>query len=154
MRSHMRSWLVVAFALAGACAFALAVLNPWWFVGEVTIGPYGAHHCFGGECRGAGLAWLQGSDLWMRSAVATKVAGLVAAFVLVIVGAGVASRRSPRLFARATLVSLATALVCGGYFFAKFPGVEGVAMSFGLPLYIVGLLLGGTAAIAVLRQAR
>src|SRR2546423_9999409 len=110
MRSHMKRWIVVALAVAAACAFALSVQNAWWSVGEVTIGPFGAHHCFGGDCRATGLSWLGGSGLWMRSAVATRVAGLIAMLALVIVRGGVAPRRTPRLFARAPLVSIATAL--------------------------------------------
>ena len=150
MGSHR--WLVVALALVAAIAFALSVqAGDWWHAGEVAIGPFGAHHCFGGDCRTTGLGWLGGDDLWMRSAVATRVAGLVAMFVLVIIAGAVAAKRVPRLFARITVVSLATAAVCGTYFYVRFPGVEGAALGFGVPLYALAIAVGAAAAIITLR---
>lgn len=153
MRAHMnRRWILVSLALAAAVAFALSVQAvTWWSAGEVTIGPFGAHHCFGGDCRTGDLQWLGGGDLWMRSAIATRFAGVIAMFVLVIVAGTLAARRVPRMFARSALVAVATALVCGGYFYAKFPGIDGVALGFGAPLYAIAIVLGAWTALAVLR---
>src|SRR5688572_12420994 len=100
MRAAMESrsrWPVVALALLGAFSFALAVQSAWWTAGEVAIGPFGARHCFGGECRESGLAWIGGSELWMRSAVATRAAGYIAMFVLLAFAGGIAAKREPRL---------------------------------------------------------
>ena len=47
--------LVAALAIVAAAAFALGVQDGhWWSIGEVTIGPFGSHHCFGGACRATG----------------------------------------------------------------------------------------------------
>ena len=156
MRAVVRSrWIVVVTALVASALFALSVwIGEWWTVGEVSIGPLGARHCFGGECRPAGLAWIGGSDLWMRSAIATWVAGLVAMFLLAALAAAVAAGKLPRLVARISLVALATAAVTGGYFVAKFPGVGGASLGQGAILYVVALVIGCVAPIAVLRSRR
>src|ERR1051325_4526698 len=106
MRAHMkRKWLLVAFAVLAAAAMSLSVnAVSWWSAGEVGFGPFGAHRCFGGDCRGTGLAWIGAGELWMRAAVATRVAGIVAMIVLLIVGGAIAAGRIPRLFARVALV--------------------------------------------------
>ncbi|MDB4955860.1 MAG: hypothetical protein JWO36_3429, partial [Myxococcales bacterium] len=100
-------------------------------MGEVGIGPFGASHCFGGECRGTGLSFLGGSELWMRSGTATGVAAIVSMFVLIVLAAGVAARRIPKLAARAALVAIATDLVCGAYFIVGFPGLGGASLDRG-----------------------
>src|SRR5688572_12589127 len=109
MRTLMKSrWIGVALALLGAFAFALAVQSPWWSIGEVTIGPFGARHCFGGECRESGLGWIGASELWMRSAIAARAGGYIAMFVLIALAGGVAAKREPTLVARGTLAAIVT----------------------------------------------
>jgi hypothetical protein len=150
-----KPWIIVAFALISASAFALSVQSGrWWSVGEVAIGPFGTRHCFDGECRASGLAWLGGSDLWMRSAVATGVAGLVTSFLLVVIAGALAARRVPRLAARSSLAALATALAVGGYFVARFPRGDVASIDRGVVLFVVGIVFGIPAAIAVLRSAK
>ena len=148
----MRRWIVVAFALVGASAFALSVQVGWWSLVEASIGPFGTRRCFAGDCREAGLAWLGGGDLWMRSAVAARVAGYVAMAVLVGLAGAVAARRVPRLVARTSLVAIATAIVAGGYFFGAFPGLAGAGIDLGAPLFGVGIVAGIAAAVGVLKS--
>jgi hypothetical protein len=147
-------WLALVLALASACAFAMSVwVGTWWTIGEVTIGPFGARACMGGDCQPRGLAWLGGSDLWMRSAVATGVAGVIAMFLAVTVAGALAARRHPRLLARSMLVAIATAVVTGGYFIFGIPQVGDVTpqIALGIPLYIVGAVLGIAAAVVAAR---
>jgi hypothetical protein len=151
-RTHR--WIALALALAGACAFAVSVwVGAWWNVGEATIGPFGTHACFDGDCRLRGLSWMGADDLWMRSAIATGVAGVVAMFVLTALAGAAAAKRVPRLVARTALVAIATALVCAAYFVGAFPGVGGAPahLDLGAPLYAVGALLGIAAAVVVIR---
>ncbi len=130
-------------------------VGAWWMIGEVTIGPFGARACFNGDCRPRGLAWIGGSDLWMRSAIAAGVAGVVAMFLAVAVASALAAGRSPKLVARSLTVAIATALVTGGYFVGAFPGVGGAEahIDFGMPLYGVACVLGIAAAVLVVRTA-
>ncbi len=147
-------WLVVALALAAACVLAVSVwVGAWWRIGEWTVGPFGARGCMGGDCGLRGLGWLEGGDLWMRSAIATGVAGVISMFLAVCLAGALAAKRVPRLVARSLLAALATALVVGVYFFAKFPGMGGAEQHLGLgaPLYVVGIALAATAAILVQR---
>jgi hypothetical protein len=153
MRRVVRNrWIIVVLALLAASAFALSVqAGMWWSVGEVGIGPFGSSHCFGEECRGSGLSWLAGSDLWMRSGVATGFASLLSMVMLVVLAAGVAARRIPKLAARATLVSLATTLAVGLYFIGAFPGLAGASIDRGVILFGIANVLGIASTIAVLR---
>lgn len=152
----MRSRLLPLFlALAAACAFALALQSAWWWAGEVSIGPFGAHRCFGGECRESGLSWLGGTDLWMRAGVAARAGGYIAMFVLIVLAAGLAAKRIPRLMARCAIVSIITAAATGGYFIAGFPDkVVGTAASlgYGMFLFISAIVLGVAAAVFTLRM--
>jgi len=145
-------WLYVVLALVAASLFAVSVwIGSWWTVGEVSIGPLGSRHCFGGECRGGGLAWLGGSELWSRSAVATWGAGLVVMVLLMGLAAGLAAGRAPKLVARTTLVALATALVSGGYFAFARPAVEGASIGQGLILFVAAFAVALVPPIRVLR---
>jgi hypothetical protein len=136
-------------------AFATAVwVAPWWSVGEVTIGPLGSRHCFGGECRPAGLAWIGGTDLWMRSAIATGVAGLLAMLLLLGVAGGLAARREPVLVAKMSLVAIGSAIACAAYFIARFPGLQGASLGAGAIAFGAGVILGVVPALAVLRRRR
>jgi hypothetical protein len=148
-------WIVVALALLGGSAFALSVqVGMWWSVGEVSIGPFGARHCFGGECRRSGLGFLEGGDLWMRSGTATGAGGLIAMFALLVLAARVASNRIPKLAAKASLVAIATATACGGYFLFEFPGLGGASIDHGVYLFAIAIVLGVAAATSVLLSAR
>src|SRR5262245_66496181 len=116
-------WFTVGLALAGATSFAIAVQSAWWGIAEVAIGPFGSRHCFGGECREAGLAWIGGSELWMRSAVATRAAGYIAMFVLLMFAGAIAAKREPTLVARGVAAAIVTAAATGGYFALAYPVV-------------------------------
>lgn len=146
-------WIAIGLALLAACGFAFAVQTPWWSVAEVTIGPFGSRHCFGGECRETGLAWLAGSDLWMRSGVATRAGGYIAMFVLVVLAGAMAAKRVPALVAKVSLVSIVTAIAAAVYFIAAFPGVPGGALAVGVMLFCGAVLAGVVAAVLVLRAS-
>jgi hypothetical protein len=124
----------------------------WWSIGEVTIGPFGSRHCFTGECRETGLSWLGGSDLWMRSGIATRAAGYIAMFVLLMFGGAVAAKREPKLVARGALAAIITAAAAGAYFAAAFPGLGGAGMSYGVFLYVGAVALGVAAIVVFLRR--
>jgi hypothetical protein len=154
MRAHRsRSWLTIALAFVGAFAFASSAQLGWWSLAEVEIGPFGGRACLASDCRETDLNFVGGSDLWLRSAVATRSAIWIVMFLLVLLAGAVAAERIPRLVARTSLVALATALVCGGYFFVAFPGVAGATSSTGLgaPAFGAGVVLGVAAAVRVLR---
>ena len=129
----------------------MSAMAVWWVAGEVSIGPFGTHHCFGGDCKSTGLSWIGGTDLWMRSGVATRAAALITAFLLVVLAGALAAKRVPRLVARTTLVALAAAIVTGSYFFAKFPPLGGESLGLGPILYGIGVVAGLVAAVLVLR---
>jgi len=145
-------WLALALALVGAAALALSSIEAWWTAGEVTIGVFGTHHCFGGDCQSTGLSWLDGSDIWMRSAVATRAAAIIACALLVLLAGALAAKRVPKLVARTTMVALAAGVVVGGYFVWKYPSPGGDHMTLGAALYAGGIVLGAIAAILVYRM--
>jgi hypothetical protein len=153
-RTHVRSRsriVALVLALAAAAAFALSMQAAWWTAGEVSIGPFGARHCFGGECRETGLSWIGGTDLWMRAGVAARAGGYIAMFVLVIVAGALAARRVPRLMAKAAIVSILTATATGVYFAAAFPGLGGSSVGHGIILFAAAIGLGMASAVATLR---
>ncbi|HEY5926305.1 MAG TPA: hypothetical protein VIV11_31685 [Kofleriaceae bacterium] len=145
-------WILVAIALAAATSFAISVQSAWWTVGEVSIGPFGSRHCFGGECRESGIAWIGGSDLWMRSAVAARAAGYIVMFVFLMFAGAIAAKRTPVLVARGAAAALLTAAVTGSYFAAAFPGVNGASVSRGLFEFAAGLIFGVAALVLFLRR--
>jgi len=145
-------WITVALALAAATSFALAVQSAWWSIGEVSIGPFGARHCFSGECRETGLSWIGGSELWMRSAVATRAAGYIAMFVLLMFAGAIAAKREPKLVARGAAAALLTVLVTGTYFGVGFPGLNGSSMGVGMLELGLGLVFGSLALVMFLRR--
>ena len=150
-------WLVIACALAAACAFAFSVqLGRWWAIGDVAeIGPFGSRHCFGaGECKLSSLDWVGGGDRWMRLGMATWAGGLVATFMLVVMSARLAAKAVPRLVAKSVLVAIATAALAATFFIATFPGVEAASFARGVWLFALGIGLALTAAIGVLRAER
>jgi hypothetical protein len=122
-------------------------------VGQVTFGPFGTDRCFGGSCARTDLAWLGGSDLWMRSAVATGAAGAIASFLLVLLAGATAAGRLPHLLARSTLVAIATALACAIYFVTQRPPVDGAAHDRGIVLFGAAVVVGVTACVLAIRRA-
>src|SRR5687767_13084741 len=92
----------IVVALVGACLLALAVQGgAWWTVGDpaigdVEIGPIAGTRCTGGECTSIGLAWLGGGSGFSRAGMATYTAGLLAALLLVISAALLASKKVVR----------------------------------------------------------
>ncbi len=145
-------WIAVIVALAGATSFAIAVQSAWWTAfGETAVGPFGTLRCFG-ECSETDLVWIGGSDLWMRSAVATRAAGYIAMFVLLMFAGALAAKREPKLLARGVLSAIVTALVAGIYFAAAIPHLDGLAWSYGGIVFAAGIVLGVTAVVMFLRR--
>lgn len=150
--AQMRNrWIALGLALVGAAALALSSIEPWWRAGEASVGPFGTHHCFGGDCQSTGLTWLGASDLWMRAAVATRAAAIIATVLLVVLAGALAARRVPKLVAKTVMSATACAVVVGGYFVAKFPPLGGESLDLGPFLYGGGLVAGLVAAVLVLR---
>ncbi|HEX4450589.1 MAG TPA: hypothetical protein VH143_06955 [Kofleriaceae bacterium] len=150
-----RRWLFAAISLLVAMMFATAVwAAPWWINGEVTIGPFGARHCFGGSCRPTGLSWVGGTDLWMRSAIATGAAGVIAMLTSLGVSAGLVARREPVLVAKMSLVTIACAIACAAYFVAKMPELQGTAIGAGMILFAAAIVIGSVTPLVVLRRHR
>jgi len=145
-------WIALGFSLVGAAALALSSIEAWWLAGEAAIGPFGTHHCFGGDCQSTGLSWLGGTDLWMRSGIATRAAAIIASALLVLLAGALAARRVPKLVARTTVVALAAGVVTGAYFVAKFPPLGGESMGLGAVFYGAGIVTGAIAAILVYRM--
>ncbi|MCX5741340.1 MAG: hypothetical protein NT062_02445 [Proteobacteria bacterium] len=148
-------WSVVLLALAGAACFALSVVaGAWWSVGPVEIGPHGARQCFGGADH-CGLQWIGASARWPTIGIGTWGAGLVAALGLVVIAAGVAGKRTPRLLAKMTISAVLLALGLGSAFYVGFPGLVGASVDRGLLLFGLGIALGVAApALIVARVPR
>lgn len=145
-------WPIVAIALLAAAAFAISVwAGRWWSIESVEIGPFRSRQCFGGECRPTNLTWIGGTERWMRMGMATWAGGLISMLVLVITAAGVAAKRIPRLAAKTALVAIATVALTGALFVMQYPGVDGATVDRGLWLWLAGILLGGIAAVSVVR---
>lgn len=142
----------MALALLAASGFALAVQSAWWKVAEVSVGPFGSRHCFGGECRESGLSWIGGTELWMRSAIASRSAGYIAMFALVFLAGAVAAKRVPVLIARMSFVAILTALATGIYFAIAFPGLNEASLGFGIFFFFAAAVVGMAAAIIVARS--
>jgi hypothetical protein len=149
-------WLVIAIALIAACAFGFSVqIGRWWSLADVEIGPYGSRHCFGGgDCKLASLVWVGGGDRWMRLGMATWAGGLVSMLMLVILSAGLAAKRVPKLVAKSVLVAIVTASLAGLVFVVQFPGVTGARVDRGIWLFVGAVVLALVAALGVLRTPR
>jgi hypothetical protein len=142
-------------ALVAASAFAISVqAGRWWTAGDLQIGPFGSRACFGGECSARGLGWIGGGDLWLRSAIATGVAGLVAMLVLVGLAGAIAGGRAARLLAKTSLVAIATAAIAGVAFVARFPGAGDAHLDIGAALYAIAIATGVAGAVTALRRSR
>lgn len=143
-------WLLVAGAIAAAIGFALSVQGgQWWSIGDVTIGPLGAHSPFRGI---GGLSWTGGSARWERFGAATFGAGLIAMFVQIVVAGALAAKRVPRLAARTAIVSLITAAVVGGAFVASRPSELPFVVDRGIWLFFGAIAVGAVTAVGVLRR--
>jgi len=152
MRPVVR-WSVVALALAAAGCFTLSVVaGAWWSIGPVEIGPHGTHHCFGGAPR-CGLGWVGGGEQWQTIGVGAWGAGLLASLGLVVIAAGAAGKRRPRLIAMSTIVAIGMAVLLGILFVLGFPALQGAAMDRGLVLFVAAIVLGLAATVVTLRAA-
>lgn len=148
-------WPLVAVALLSATLFAISVwIGQWWTVGEVAVGPMGSRHCFNGDCRPAGLAWLNAGELWQRCAIATWVGCLVSMVLLLGVAGAYAANRTPKLIAKSTLTGLVTTALAGGYFIAKMPSAGDPQLQQGAYMFIAAIVLGFVAPIKALRSAK
>jgi len=145
-------WITVGALLIAAFAFAMSVWGGrWWSIDEVSIGPYGSTHCFGANCKHAGLGWIGGTERWVRVGMATWAGGVLTMLSLLGVAAGIAARRVPRLAAKMTLVAIATTLLAGIAFIVQFPGVAGATLDRGTWTFIAGVIIGLIATVMVLR---
>ncbi len=144
-------WFVVGVSLVAASAFALSVqVGRWWSIGDVALGPFGSHSPYGGPGH---LSWAGGSARWERFGVATGAAGLIAMFVLVVLGGAVAANRIPRLAAKTALVAIATATLAASGFIAGRPDNElPFEIGSGVALFAAAVALGVIAALSVLRS--
>lgn len=97
------------------------------------------------------MAWIGGSDLWMRAAVASRGAGYIAMFALVFLAGAVAAKRTPVLVARMSIVAILTALATGIYFFVAFPGISEASLGIGAFCFFAAAAVGMVAAIIVAR---
>lgn len=152
--SPPRSRLIpVVLALTAASSFAIAVQSAWWKIAEIAIGPFGTRSCFSGECRESGLGRFDGGELWLRSATATRAAGYIAMFVLLMFAGAVAAKREPTLVARAALSAIVTATAVGIYFFAAAPSLGDAGVAHGPLVYAIGAVTGVAAIVVWLRRS-
>jgi hypothetical protein len=151
-------WLTILLALFACAAFVFAVQGgQWWVIGsEYAIGPFGSKHCIGDQCLPARLTWLGAGERFIRIGMATWAAGLISAFVLLVLSARVAAKAVPRLAAKTALVSIVTAAATGIAFFVLFPGNKYPAATIdrGVWAFAAAIVLGTAAAISVLRAKR
>jgi hypothetical protein len=76
-------------------------------------------------------------------------------FVLIVVAAAVAARRTPRLAAKTALVAIATAALAGAGFVASRPtGGLPFELGRGIALFGLAVIAGALAAAGVLRARR
>jgi hypothetical protein len=152
-----RRTVTITLAVVAAALLAIAVQGGrWWNVGDVaTIGPLSSHRCFDGDCRVVGLEWVGAGGGWIRIGIATYVAGLLAAALVLFTAAGIAARRQltprRRAIARSGLVAAITAAVAGGAFIALYPGFGDASLGRGAWCYLAGVVLAVAAQIVALR---
>ena len=150
-RAVKSRWLFVGIAVVSACLFALSTwAGQWWTDVDVAIGPMGTRGCVGGIC-GGGLRWTGGSELWMRTAVATWAGSLLTMMLLGGVAGAIAAKRVPKLLAKSVLTSLVTTAVAGIYFIVKMPTMPGLEVGQGMILFVAAIVLGAVTPIRVLR---
>ncbi len=152
----MRRLVIAAAAIVAASLFALSVQGGhWWRISGVFVGPFNSHRCFGGECTAAGLGWV-GDPRWERIGTATWAAGLIASLGLVALAAAIASKRTPRLITKFTIVAIGTAAIAGGAFVALAPAISdsGRELERGLYLFVAAIVIGAAAIVGQLRSLR
>jgi hypothetical protein len=88
----------------------------------------------------------------MRSATATRAAGYIAMFALLMFAGAVAAKREPKLIARGSISAILTAAVVGAYFAAAAPRLDGASMSYGIFLYAGAVVAGVAAVVSFLRR--
>jgi hypothetical protein len=146
-------WTIVTLAVVAAAAFALSVQGGrWWSSQSFEVGPFGSRDCLGGTCHSTGLAWLGGSEVWMRAGNATWAGGLMSMLLLLVMAARVAAGGVPRLAAKTSLVAIATATATAVAFVVGFPRMGGLHVDRGIFLFGIGLGFGSAAAVLVLRS--
>jgi hypothetical protein len=144
-------WLFVGIAVVSATLFAFSTwIGQWWTDVDVAIGPMGTRGCVGGVC-GGGLRWTGGSELWMRTAIATWAGSLLTMVLLLGVAGAFAANRIPKLLAKSTLTSLATTAIAGLYFIVKMPAMPGLEVAIGMIVFIAAVVLGAITPIRALR---
>lgn len=137
--------------MVSATLFAFSTwIGQWWTDVDVAIGPTGTRGCVGGVC-GGGLRWTGGSELWMRTAVATWAGSLLTMVLLLGVAGAFAANRIPKLLAKSTLTSLATTAVVGSYFIVKMPSMPGLEVAQGMIWFVAAIVLGAVTPIRALR---
>jgi len=145
-------WLFVAIAVISAALFAISVwVGNWWTVGGLEIGPFGAHECFGGECRPTSLSGAP--QLWQRCGTAVWAGGLLSMILLLGIAGALAAKRIPKTLAKSSLTAIATTALAGAYFIIKLPAPAGMTIGQGVYLFIVAALLAFVTPIQVLRQS-
>ena len=167
--SRPRRIAIVGVSLIAACLLLFSVeAGRWWSIGDaVTIGPVSSTSCFTtsddpagadpaavGDCKPGGLGWVQGSALWQKAGMATYAAGLIAAFVLVVLAGGVAAGRPGRLAAGTAVVGAITMTGMGVLFIATYPGLQGSAIDRGVWFFAGGVVAAVVAAAIVLLGSR
>lgn len=136
--------MLVTLLLASACLFAFAMQAvAWWHIDHANVGPISTDMCAGTICKRSSLAWLRGSETWMRTGVATYSGGLLASIFAALTAAAIAANRAPRLLSKMLLVSTVTAAIAAVYFYAAFPSVNyaQVARGLGAPMFAAAVIV-------------
>lgn len=136
--------MLVFLLLASACMFAFAMQAvAWWHIDQANVGPISTDMCAASVCKRSSLAWLRGSETWMRTGVATYSGGLLASILAALTAAAIAANRAPRLLSKMLLVSTVTAAISAVYFYAAFPSVTyaPVTRGFGAPLFAAAVMI-------------
>lgn len=143
--------------LAGASFTALAVqAGAIWSMarGTVEVGPRFSTTCMAGACTQTGLSWVGADESWSRAGSAMYVAGLVAAFAMVMFGGAVAAGRRGTWSAGLTITSTLTLTLASVAFITKLPELPDTAPGRGMLFLWLGIGLALSAAVFVLLRAR
>ncbi|MEO6774148.1 MAG: hypothetical protein ABI467_14210 [Kofleriaceae bacterium] len=144
-------WLFVAISVISAGLLAISVwVGNWWSVGGLEIGPFGAHECFGGECRSTTIGGAP--QLWQRCGTAVWAGGLMSMILLLAIAAALAARRMPKALAKSSLTALVTTALAGAYFIVKLPAPTGMTVGQGVYMFVAAVVLAFVTPIWVLRD--
>jgi hypothetical protein len=148
----------ISLAVLAAILLSLGTFSRSWWAGsgkqKTTIGLRSGHMCLGEQCARVRLASLVTEDQgWLRATATAYGAGLIAVGLLMAAAVlriryPTEARVIPAVATVGSIVALAAALLA----LRSFPGMEGVGVSYGVGLYVVGAVAGGTAGILLLRQ--